>query len=212
MAMACLRLLTFLPPPLSKVRGTVLAAMALWELQNFDSRAGAKTNIRDAIDRVATRLGNTPTICRKCYIHPEILSSHIEGALLLKVKKCVASELRDGLPDLTPVEAAVVALLQTRLGASLKETIRCSARLRSIALSRVAFLLVNDAVAHLFLPGRDRLDLDPDADQPSGCSRRLSILGRAPTYAPPPSKRGNVAAKPHARLASRAARRSRPPC
>ena len=46
--------------------GTVLAALALQEFQKFDSQAGAKKNIREAIKRVAARLGNTPTICRKC--------------------------------------------------------------------------------------------------------------------------------------------------
>jgi DNA topoisomerase-1 len=46
--------------------GTVLAAIALHELESFDSAAKPKKNIRTAIERVASRLGNTPTICRKC--------------------------------------------------------------------------------------------------------------------------------------------------
>jgi DNA topoisomerase-1 len=106
--------------------GTVLAAMALWEFRKFDSQAGAKRNIRDAIHRVATRLGNTPTVCRKCYVHPEILSSYIEGSLLLEVKEGVESELQDDLSNLTPCEAAVLALLQSRLDASLKEKLTAS--------------------------------------------------------------------------------------
>ena len=39
--------------------GTVLAAMALGEFQKFDSAAGAKRNIRDAIQKVAARLGHS---------------------------------------------------------------------------------------------------------------------------------------------------------
>jgi DNA topoisomerase-1 len=31
---------------------------------------------------VAARLGNTPAICRKCYIHPEVLLAYSEGRLL----------------------------------------------------------------------------------------------------------------------------------
>jgi DNA topoisomerase-1 len=50
--------------------GTVLAAMALNEVKAFDSAAQAKRNLRTAIEQVAARLGNTPTICRKCYVHP----------------------------------------------------------------------------------------------------------------------------------------------
>jgi DNA topoisomerase-1 len=61
--------------------------MALQELQKFDSQASAKRNIRDAIQKVAARLGNTPTICRKCYIHPEIITTYIEGSLLLETKE-----------------------------------------------------------------------------------------------------------------------------
>ena len=60
--------------------GTVLAALALQEFEKLDSQAGAKRNIRDAIQKVAARLGNTPTICRKCYIHPEIITTYIEWA------------------------------------------------------------------------------------------------------------------------------------
>jgi len=53
--------------------GTVLAAMALAEFEQADSAARAKKNVTQAIERVSSRLGNTPTICRKCYIHPEIV-------------------------------------------------------------------------------------------------------------------------------------------
>ena len=95
--------------------GTVLAAMALQEFETFDSQAKAKKNVRAAIERVASRLGNTPTICRKCYVHPEILSSYAEGALTLEVEGPVEAELRDDLASLKPEEAAVLGLLEARL-------------------------------------------------------------------------------------------------
>ena len=95
--------------------GTVLAAMALRELEGFDSAAMAKKNIRTAIERVASRLGNTPTICRKCYVHPELINSYLEGSLLLEIKSEAESELRDKIAGLTPEEAAVLASLRARL-------------------------------------------------------------------------------------------------
>lgn len=95
--------------------GTVLAAMALNELRAFDSAAQAKRNLRSAIENVASRLGNTPTICRKCYVHPELLSSYLDGNLLLEIKSSVEEELRDELGSLRPEEAAVLALLRARL-------------------------------------------------------------------------------------------------
>jgi DNA topoisomerase-1 len=95
--------------------GTVLAALALYEIGAIDTQAKAKKNIRAAIEQVASRLGNTATICRKCYVHPEIINSYMSGELLLEVRHEVESELRDDLPGLKPEEAAVLALLEQRL-------------------------------------------------------------------------------------------------
>lgn len=106
--------------------GTVLAAIALQEFQQFDSQAAVKRNVRDAIEQVAARLGNTPTICRKCYIHPEIFVSYAEGSLLLETKKQVEVELRDHLPTFLPEEVAVLTLLRTRLSKTLKENLKHS--------------------------------------------------------------------------------------
>jgi DNA topoisomerase-1 len=107
--------------------GTVLAALALQEFEAFDSQAGAKKNVRAAIERVASRLGNTPTICRKCYVHPEILASYAQGELLLEIKDQVEdkveAELRDALPSLKPEEAAVLSLLEARLKRTLVGTL-----------------------------------------------------------------------------------------
>ena len=32
-----------------------------------------------AIESVAKRLGNTKSVCRKCYIHPAILDAYMDG-------------------------------------------------------------------------------------------------------------------------------------
>ena len=112
--------------------GTVLAALALQEFEAFDSQAGAKKNLRAAIERVASRLGNTPTICRKCYIHPEVLSAYTEGALLLEIKEQVEAELREDLGALKPEEAAVLALLEARLSRSLGGQLEESLRSRAL--------------------------------------------------------------------------------
>jgi DNA topoisomerase-1 len=103
--------------------GTVLAALALQEFQSFDTKAAQKKAVKAAIERVATRLGNTPTICRKCYIHPEVLRAHAEGQLLLEVKDHAEEELRSELSELNPEEAAVLAFLQQRLQRTLKDTL-----------------------------------------------------------------------------------------
>jgi DNA topoisomerase I len=95
--------------------GTLSAALALNELENLGTARQAKKNVRMAVERVAARLGNTPTICRKCYIHPEVLNSYLRGSLALEVKSEVGRALRDKGAGLHPEEAAVLALLQDRL-------------------------------------------------------------------------------------------------
>lgn len=95
--------------------GTVLAALALSELEKVDSEAAAKRNIRAAIEQVSARLGNTPTVCRKCYVHPEILDSYLADTLVLEVKNEVERELKDEVGGLRPEEALVLSFLQRRL-------------------------------------------------------------------------------------------------
>jgi DNA topoisomerase-1 len=107
--------------------GTVLAAMALNEMESFDSAAQAKRNLRAAIEKVAARLGNTPTICRKCYVHPVVLSSYMDGNLLLEIKGEVEGELRDALAGLKPEEAAVLAMLRSRLSREIARSSTSSA-------------------------------------------------------------------------------------
>src|SRR5262249_61487478 len=59
--------------------GTVMAALALEQLEPFASAAHAKRNLRAAIAHVAARLGNTPTICRRCSLHPAVLHCYPQG-------------------------------------------------------------------------------------------------------------------------------------
>lgn len=95
--------------------GTVLAAAALSEFDKVDTQAAAKGNVKAAIANVAARLGNTPTICRKCYIHPEVLECYLEGALARTMQQKVQGELKRNLRGLPPEEAATLALLHRRL-------------------------------------------------------------------------------------------------
>src|SRR4051794_1765511 len=106
--------------------GTVMAAMALQEFEAFDTKATQKKNLKAAIERVSSRLGNTPSICRKCYIHPEVLSAYVEGNLLLEIKDQVEEELRENLARLKPEEAAVLALLEQRLQRTLEGSLKDS--------------------------------------------------------------------------------------
>ncbi len=104
--------------------GTVLAAFALQEFESFDTKAAARRNITRAIETVAGQLGNTPTICRKCYVHPEILQAYLDGDLLESLKAQVEEEIEAHLHGLSGAEAAVLAFLQKRLEREVQEQAR----------------------------------------------------------------------------------------
>lgn len=94
--------------------GTVLASLALQEYESFDSQAEARRNVVRAIESVARRLGNTPSVCRKCYIHPAVLDAYLEGSMLETLRRR-ADDLGREVAGLRPEEAAVLGLLQRRL-------------------------------------------------------------------------------------------------
>jgi DNA topoisomerase-1 len=85
--------------------GTVLAAAALGAFDPPDGPTLARANIKAAIDEVASSLGNTPAICRKCYVHPGLLEAYEAGELKLGRAK------RAGL---SAHEASVLAFLDRR--------------------------------------------------------------------------------------------------
>jgi DNA topoisomerase I len=61
--------------------GTVMACVLLREAEAFTSEAHAKRNVVAAIQEVARRLGNTPAVCRKCYVHPALLDKYMSGSM-----------------------------------------------------------------------------------------------------------------------------------
>lgn len=89
--------------------GTVMTALVLKELGKATSATAAKKAIRSAIQEVADRLGNTPTICRKCYIHPAVFTHHLAGNILrFRVKPGATA---NDNPSLAPEELAVLRLI-----------------------------------------------------------------------------------------------------
>ena len=95
--------------------GTVLAALALGEVALFETATEAKRNLKAAIASVAARLGNTPTICRKCYIHPEVVVAYLAGELAMEIAAEEGSEANAEIARLRPEEAALLTLLRGRL-------------------------------------------------------------------------------------------------
>jgi DNA topoisomerase-1 len=87
--------------------GTLLAVLALRDEAPSQSQRKTKTVVRRAVERVAAHLGNTPTVCRSCYIHPYVLECFADGTLSSKLGKT-------GMRGLSPDESAVLKLLEQR--------------------------------------------------------------------------------------------------
>jgi DNA topoisomerase-1 len=95
--------------------GTVLAAMALREIEGFTSQTQAKKNIVRAVEAVAKKLGNTKAVCRKCYIHPAVFNAYLDGTLVETLTRKVETKLARSIKSLKPQEAMVLTLLQQGL-------------------------------------------------------------------------------------------------
>lgn len=89
--------------------GTVWAASLLRAEPPAESEREAKRQLARAIEAVAERLGNTPTICRKCYVHPAVVEAHLSGALRERLGPPPADDPDDGL---APDEVSVIAFLR----------------------------------------------------------------------------------------------------
>ena len=90
--------------------GTVLAAIALNAQAGFETKKQAKANVKTAVCAVAELLGNTPAICRKCYVHPAIIEAYLNGVQIPGLAEAVQPPEKI---NLRAVETAVLKFLRT---------------------------------------------------------------------------------------------------
>ncbi len=61
--------------------GSVLALEYCREIGPFETETEKRKNVVALLDRVAERLGNTRTVCKKYYVHPTIIAAYENGNL-----------------------------------------------------------------------------------------------------------------------------------
>lgn len=152
--------------------GTVLAAIALRQFERFDTKAQAKKNLVAAVERVAERLGNTPSVCRKCYIHPVVLNSYLDGATVDVIVRQTEESLSHGLTSLSGAEGAVLAFLLAQLKRNKPAPPLLTSLRRSVSQARRARRPVRD--------GRGTSGGAPAAARSRAHTRRLSRRPRPP--------------------------------
>jgi DNA topoisomerase I len=94
--------------------GTLLAASELAEMGRCEDGRQAKKNLTVAVRRVAERLGNTPTVCRSCYIHPAVLEAYERGRSIEEFRPRRARRIARQQPEYTVEEVALLKLLRAQ--------------------------------------------------------------------------------------------------
>ena len=91
--------------------GTLRAATVLAELGPALTAAEAKRNVATTMRLVSAELGNTPTICRKAYVHPLVVARYLDDGETIELPPCYASR-----PDAyahSPEERGLIRFLDT---------------------------------------------------------------------------------------------------
>ena len=95
--------------------GSVLTTVTLQEMGPFTTATQAKKNVVQAIRQVASRLGNTPSVCRKCYVHPAVIEAYMGGLSSQAAKRKLDEEIAEHTHALREEEQALVDLLAQRM-------------------------------------------------------------------------------------------------
>jgi DNA topoisomerase-1 len=88
--------------------GTLIAARELSRRDPGSTQRRTKTTLADAVKVVSRHLGNTPVVCRGCYVHPTVVEAYVDRTLQ---SRFVARRKIRGLSD---EEAALLGLLESQ--------------------------------------------------------------------------------------------------
>lgn len=96
--------------------GTMIAAIALDELGVVDKKDQKllDKNIKEAVNRVSERLGNTPSVARGSYIDPRVIEDYTNGRTLNYFEKEISTLLKNA-ENLSKEEIGVLCMLRNRL-------------------------------------------------------------------------------------------------
>jgi DNA topoisomerase-1 len=90
--------------------GTLRAATVLAELGPAKTETEAKRNVALAMRLVSSELGNTPTICRKSYVHPMVIARYLDDGETIALPRARRAAANRGQAH-SPEERALIAFL-----------------------------------------------------------------------------------------------------
>lgn len=92
--------------------GTLIGARELAGHPAPSSDRETTRTVNEVIETVAERLGNTPSVCRKCYVHPAILEAYGDGSLQKAFDTFTGKNGEQAKHNLDPDERATLAVLK----------------------------------------------------------------------------------------------------
>lgn len=93
--------------------GTVNALIAFKEIGYAETHTEYKKKVKEALEIVASHLGNTSTVCRKYYVHPLVINLYENNTIKKYLDELEQIEENDGKSDLTQEEKLVLKILET---------------------------------------------------------------------------------------------------
>lgn len=92
--------------------GTVNALIAFKEIGYAENNSQYKKKVKEALNIVASHLGNTGTVCRKYYVHPLVINLYENNSIKKYLDALEVIEENDGKADLTQEEKLVLKILE----------------------------------------------------------------------------------------------------
>ncbi len=92
--------------------GTLSILSSFKALGKAKTQSEVKRNIVSALDEVSAKLGNTRTVCKKYYVHPEIIRLYEEDNLQKYLNALDVIEKNDDHSDLTLEEKVLMKILK----------------------------------------------------------------------------------------------------
>lgn len=92
--------------------GTVSALIAFKEIGYAETHTEYKKKVKEALEIVASHLGNTSTVCRKYYVHPLVINLYENNTIRKYLDELEQIEENDGKAGLTHEEKLVLKILE----------------------------------------------------------------------------------------------------
>ncbi|WP_294304251.1 DNA topoisomerase IB [uncultured Chryseobacterium sp.] len=92
--------------------GTVSALIAFKEIGYAETHTEYKKKVKEALEMVASHLGNTSTVCRKYYVHPLVINLYENNTIKKYLDELEQIEENDGKAGLTHEEKLVLKILE----------------------------------------------------------------------------------------------------